>query len=184
MTEAGSSVQCWWVLCHCEEHNTGHSEPSLLWCQHHSWHTQRIPPQETGPEQGWLCSCWHQRNTLVLPLRRSSFTYMWRAENELRQTTVLTLQRASFLEWTAVAPCNSGWFRLQETIQCSFVSNLHPHISYIINKDEREHYPKLVFGASVISKACYTPFSFGKAKGTSFTHCTACLVIKHRLINT
>lgn len=49
---------------------------------------------------------------------------------------------------------NSGCFRLQETIQCSFVSNLHPHISYIINKDEREHYPKLVFRSSVISRAC------------------------------
>lgn len=51
--------------------------------------------------------------------------------------------------------CNSGWFSLQETIQYSFVSNLHPHITYIIKKYKREHYPKLVFRASVIGGACY-----------------------------
>ena len=33
------------------------------------------------------------------------------------------------------------------------MSNLHPHISYVINKNEGEHYPKLVFRSSVTDRA-------------------------------
>lgn len=65
---------------------------------------------------------------------------------------------------------SSGCFRLQENIHWSFVSNLHPHISYIINKDEREHYPKLVFRSSVIGRACYSLFSLRSQQKEHTSH--------------
>lgn len=99
---------------------------------------------------------------LGVPPGKSSFSDQWpRKDYSISLKELLQMR---------LRVCNSGWFSLQETIQCSFMSNLHPHTSYIIHKDEREHYLKLVFRSSVISKACCILFGLRSQQKEHTSH--------------